>query len=81
MRFFDREDYQHDLENGPWIIMGHYLTVCKWKPNFRLERAKIESTMVWVCFPGFLIEVYDDDILSRIGGCLGTTVKINMTTL
>lgn len=28
-RFYSREDYFRVLEEGPWIIMGHYLTVMK----------------------------------------------------
>lgn len=33
-RFFSRTDYLQVLEGGPWIVMGHYLTVAKWRPNF-----------------------------------------------
>lgn len=32
--FYKREDYFHVLEGGPWIIIGHYLMVNRWKPNF-----------------------------------------------
>lgn len=34
-RFFSDADYTRVLEGGPWVITGHYLTVTKWKPNFR----------------------------------------------
>lgn len=34
-RFFSREDYKKVLEGGPRTIMGHYLTIAKWRPNFR----------------------------------------------
>lgn len=30
-----RTDYLYVLENGPWIILGHYLTITKWRPFFR----------------------------------------------
>lgn len=30
VRFFAREDYLKVPEGGPWIILGHYLTVVKW---------------------------------------------------
>lgn len=33
--FFTRADYLHVLEGGSWIILGHYLTVMKWRPQFR----------------------------------------------
>lgn len=32
--FFSRRDYLHVLEDGPWVILGHYLTVMKWRPKF-----------------------------------------------
>lgn len=34
VRFFSRPDYLHVLEGGPWIILGHYLMVSKWRPKF-----------------------------------------------
>lgn len=35
--FSDNTEYYHVLEHGPWIILGHYLMVSKWKSNFRQE--------------------------------------------
>lgn len=34
VRFFMRNDYMKVLEGGPWVILGHYLTVTRWKPKF-----------------------------------------------
>lgn len=47
-RFYSEADYNRVLEEGPWIIMGHYLMVMKWKLNFRLSLVKITSTLVWI---------------------------------
>lgn len=33
-RFRSQEDYRYVLDNGPWLILGHYLTVTKWKSFF-----------------------------------------------
>lgn len=33
-RFFSQEDYFKVFEGCSWIIMGQYLTISKWKPNF-----------------------------------------------
>lgn len=33
------KDYLHVLPNGPWVERGHYLTVCKWRPNFRPSKS------------------------------------------
>ena len=35
------------LEEGPWTIHGHYITISKWKPGFRPTNADIKTTLVW----------------------------------
>ncbi|KAJ8773380.1 hypothetical protein K2173_028557 [Erythroxylum novogranatense] len=30
----DENDYDHVLKAGPWIVVGHYVTLQKWRPNF-----------------------------------------------
>lgn len=47
-RFYSRDDYLHVLEDGPWIVMGYYLTVSKWKPNIRPSMEEILTIMVWI---------------------------------
>lgn len=32
--FYSEEYYNKVLEGGPWVILGHYLTVSKWRPHF-----------------------------------------------
>lgn len=34
VRFYSKDDYTHVLEEGPWTIQGHYLTVAKFRPGF-----------------------------------------------
>lgn len=41
-----KKDYYHVREKGPWIILGYYLTVSKWHPNFRPSTEAITSTCV-----------------------------------
>ncbi|MGG6713004.1 UNVERIFIED_CONTAM: DUF4283 domain-containing protein, partial [Salmonella enterica subsp. enterica serovar Weltevreden] len=38
VRFYCRTDYDTALEQGPWMIQGHYLTVTKWRPDFHQEK-------------------------------------------
>ncbi|KAI5669700.1 hypothetical protein M9H77_19553 [Catharanthus roseus] len=47
VRFFDRTNHYHVLEHSPWNILGHYLMVFQWKPNFCPKLEKMHSTMVW----------------------------------
>ncbi|XP_021300450.1 uncharacterized protein LOC110428853, partial [Herrania umbratica] len=79
-KFSKKSDYSHVLLDGPWIILGHYLTIRRWSPNFRSEDASIESVAAWVRLPRRPLEFYDREILSRIGDELGRTVKVDRTT-
>lgn len=80
VRFYDRDDYYHVLEEGPWIVMGHYLTVWRWKPNLRPTDV-ITSTLAWIKLLEILVELFDKDILLRIGNKVGQSIKIDGTTM
>lgn len=34
MRFNKEENMINALQNGPWFIFGHFLSVQRWEPNF-----------------------------------------------
>lgn len=80
-RFYKREDYFHVLEGGLWIVMGHYLTVAKWKMNFRPSVGIVQNTMVWVRFPELPMELFDEEVLFAMGNTIGKAIKIDDTTL
>lgn len=60
VRFFSRNDYLHVLEGDPWIILGHYLTVSKWRLTFFPSIETITTTLVWVHFSTILLELLDE---------------------
>ncbi|KAI5652941.1 hypothetical protein M9H77_30128 [Catharanthus roseus] len=66
VHFRSKKDYDRVLYGGPWVVLGNYLTVAKWQPNFPLPQDKILSTMVWLCFPEIPIEFFQDSLLMRI---------------
>lgn len=80
-RFFSREDYLRVLEGGPWTVMGHYLTIAKWRPNFRPSVEKISTTLVWIRFPELPIELFDEEVLTYMGDAVGKTVKVDELTM
>lgn len=45
-RFYNREDYLTALEGGPWMVLGHYLMISKWKPNFVPSDTGVSTTRV-----------------------------------
>lgn len=81
VRFFSRNIYLHVLEGGPWIVLGHYLTVSKWKPMFRPSAESNTTTLVWVRFMAILSELLDEEILSTMGDMLGKTDRVDSMSL
>lgn len=65
------------LEEGPWVILGHYLSVMRWRPNFWPSQQKISTTLVWVRFRELPLEVFDEESLADMGDMVGRTVKVN----
>ncbi|XP_071905858.1 uncharacterized protein [Coffea arabica] len=45
------EDYQKVLEEGPWMFQDNYVTISKWKPDFRPVQEDIKTTLAWVRLP------------------------------
>lgn len=79
--FFSEADYNRVLEGGPWIILGHYLTMTKWKPNFQPSLAKISSTLVWILLPKVPLEYFREKTLIRIDATFGCVVKVDHTAI
>lgn len=80
VRFYSKEDYVHVLDDGPWTIQGHYLTVAKFKPGFLPSADIVTSTLVWVRIPRLPLEFFHESVLMRIGDQLGTVMKVDGNT-
>ncbi|KAI5673827.1 hypothetical protein M9H77_14191 [Catharanthus roseus] len=76
-----KADYLYVLGGGPGIIMGHYLTVMKWRSNFRPSKDQIYSTLGLVMFPELSMELFREDLLLRMGNLIGKVVWVDQTTL
>ncbi|KAI5667540.1 hypothetical protein M9H77_17393 [Catharanthus roseus] len=81
VRFYSKEDYLHVLEEGPWIVMGHHLTVSRWRPNFRPSVDVFTSRLAWIRLPEILVELFQEELLMQMGNKVGKAVLINQTTL
>lgn len=79
-RFYLHEDYRPVLGNGPWIIMGHYLTISKWRPFFCPDEDQILSTLVWVRFPALPVECFKENLLMAVSNTIGKAVKVDLAT-
>lgn len=79
-RFYSREDYTLVLNGGPWMVMGHYLTIIKWRPNFVPSDQHVSTTLVWILFPKLPMEMFNTAALTRLGNVLGRTIKVDTTS-
>lgn len=80
VKFTKEENMNNVLNNGPWFVNGHFLSVKKWEPNFVAAKAKQTYAAVWVRLPQLPTEYYDGNLLKRIGNSLGTLLKIDACT-
>ncbi|KAH9769017.1 DUF4283 domain-containing protein [Citrus sinensis] len=80
IRFRSSNDAVEALTKGPWIIMGHYLTVQPWTPNFDFSKTDFDQVTVWIRLPGLAVHLYDRKILQKLGQLVGTVIKIDANT-
>ncbi|KAG5528196.1 hypothetical protein RHGRI_028962 [Rhododendron griersonianum] len=80
IRFEGREDYMRVFCGGPWAVMGHYLRVRKWEPNFMASEAQeVATARMWVRLPGLPIEYCDEEALGIIAKKFGKHIRIDIT--
>uniref|UniRef100_A0A2N9IFC0 CCHC-type domain-containing protein n=1 Tax=Fagus sylvatica TaxID=28930 RepID=A0A2N9IFC0_FAGSY len=80
IRFGLVEDFDRVLQNGPWFIGEHYLTIRPWQPNFKPSTANCSSVAVWARLPELPIEYYEESVLRSIGSAIGPVLKIDAQT-
>lgn len=78
--FQSSDDYRYVLENGLCIILGHYLTVSKWRPFFDPLAADIPSTRIWIRFPNVPIECLNQNILLALGNSVEKAIRVDTTS-
>lgn len=69
------------LYDGPWTILGHYITIQRWKPEFRPLEESIKRIVAWIRISYFPIEYCEKHFLWRIGNKIGRTLKVDVHTI
>ncbi|XP_020211516.1 uncharacterized protein LOC109796245 [Cajanus cajan] len=79
---FDLEaDRERVMHWGPWMLFDHYLIVRPWSLEFVASATKVDSTLVWIRFPGLGVMFYDESVLLTIASAIGKPVKVDLNTL
>ncbi|XP_020240070.1 uncharacterized protein LOC109818934 [Cajanus cajan] len=79
---FDLEaDREWVMQGVPWMLFDHYLIVRPWSPEFVASATKVDSTLVWIRFPGLGVMFYDESVLLTIASAIGKPIKVDLNTL
>ena len=80
VRFSLKEDMDAVLNNGPWFIGGHFLSIRPWEPFFKPASASVSSIAVWVRLHELPLELYEMEVLKQIGEAIGRVLRIDSHT-
>nr|POF20891.1 uncharacterized protein CFP56_37509 [Quercus suber] len=72
-----KEDLEAVLQNGPWFIGEHFLSIRPWEPDFKPELANVSSIAVWIRLSGLPIEYYNAEALYLIGKAIGNVLRVD----
>lgn len=79
--FRNESDAHHALTQGPWTILGHYLTVQQWSPQFDSTNDKIDSIVALIRLPGMPLHYYHKRVICMLGQIIGKVIKIYYNTV
>lgn len=79
-RFYSQADYLKVLHGGPCTVLDHYLTLSKWKPNFKPGDDAVHSTLVWLRPPTLPLKMFVESTLLGIGNAVGKAIKVDTIT-
>ncbi|KAK8564731.1 hypothetical protein V6N12_058314 [Hibiscus sabdariffa] len=77
--FWSRLDYDKAIIGGPWVIFGHYLVVEPWTVDFSSQPYP-SRVMAWIRLSGLPITLYQRSIITVIGECIGSVIKLDYET-
>ena len=80
VRFRSGNGAEFVLTQGPWVILGHYLHVQQWNPQFDCFKEKIDKITAWIRHSGMPLHYYHKKIIRLLGNVVGTMLKIDYNT-
>ncbi|XP_019251424.1 PREDICTED: uncharacterized protein LOC109230374 [Nicotiana attenuata] len=80
IKYQKEESMTKSLHEGPWFVLGHFLSVRRYEPKFLVSSSKLTYTTIWSRLPELPTEFYDTQILQQVGNKLGKLLKIDTCT-
>ncbi|KAH7847347.1 hypothetical protein Vadar_025014 [Vaccinium darrowii] len=81
VKFSDETDFARAMNGGPWFFGPHFISIRRREPGFKLSQASLSTTTVWARLLELPIELYDKQMLTRIGNSLGKLIKLSTLTM
>ncbi|KAK8538824.1 hypothetical protein V6N12_034532 [Hibiscus sabdariffa] len=75
--FWSQSDYDKAITGGPWVIFRHYLVVEPWTVDFSSSHPYPSHVMAWIHFSGLPVTLYQRSMITTIGECIGSVIKLN----
>ncbi|KAH0636156.1 hypothetical protein KY290_036581 [Solanum tuberosum] len=79
-KFSKKENMHKALHEGPWFVIGSFLSARRWESNFVPNETMEYHTAIWIRLPQLPIEFYGREILEKIRKKLGGLLKIDSCT-
>ena len=74
------KDYLNAITGGPWVVLGHYLSVQPWSPSFNAVEKDVNCVVAWIRFPSMPIQYYNKSVLPAIDGVVGKFMRVDYNT-
>ncbi|XP_028796726.1 uncharacterized protein LOC114752166 [Neltuma alba] len=73
--------YRKVLYDGPWVVKQHCVLVQRWLSYFNPHQNPLWRVATWVRIPDIPMHYYNSHCITRIGDCIGRTLKVDINTL
>lgn len=81
VRLSSLEDMTKVLNEGPWMVNDHYLTIRFWDPDFIPSKHEITKTGARVRFPELNMVYCNESVLLAFAASMGKPIKVDKSTL
>lgn len=80
LRFSDKDERDRVLKLNNHSVSGHTLLLKVWSPSDPADNIALSEIPVWIQIRDFPVQLWDDDIFSKIASTLGRPIAVDRRT-
>ncbi|CAN1216494.1 hypothetical protein LINPERPRIM_LOCUS626 [Linum perenne] len=80
-KFSSRADWLTVISGGPYLIVGCFLALRQWSPDFVPSTERVSSIVALIRFAELPLEYYSDGPLFQLAACMVKPLRIDTQTL